>query len=252
MTFIAYYRVSTTKQGSSGLGIDAQRRAVANFLGRDTGRVVEEFVEVESGRHKHRPQLDRALRAARLHRAPLVVAKVDRLTRSVSFLSKLLEAGVDVRFADLPQIEGPTGRFMLQQLAAVAELEAGLISQRTKAALAVAKDRGVTLGGYRGTSPNDQAREAGRLARQQRSRQRAHDLAPLLASLMQDNPMSNAAVARSLNQRGIPTGTGRGQWTSGQVKRIQALIEHLTHPEVVTNEVPTSQRGWGIFTKRGV
>lgn len=147
MAFIAYYRVSTTKQGSSGLGIDAQRRAVANFLGRDTGRVIEEFVEVESGRHNHRPQLDRALRAARLHRVPLVVAKVDRLTRSVSFLSKLLEAGVDVRFADLPQIEGPTGRFMLQQLAAVAELEAGLISQRTKAALAVAKDRGVTLGG---------------------------------------------------------------------------------------------------------
>lgn len=230
MTSIAYYRVSTTKQGSTGLGIDAQRRAVANFLGRDTGRVIEEFVEVESGRHNHRPQLDRALRAARLHRVPLVVAKVDRLTRSVSFLSKLLEAGVDVRFADLPQIEGPTGRFMLQQLAAVAELEAGLISQRTKAALAVAKGRGVTLGGYRGTSPSDQAREAGRLARQQRSKQRADDLAPLLTTLLQDNLGSNAAVARSLNQRGIPTCTGRGQWASGQVKRVQALIDQPHTP----------------------
>jgi DNA invertase Pin-like site-specific DNA recombinase len=103
----------------------------------------------------------RPLAAARLHRVPIIVAKVDRLTRSVAFLSRLLEAGVDVRFADLPQIEGPTGRFMLQQMASVAELEAGLISSRTKAALAAAKARGVKLGGNRGAIISPEARATG-------------------------------------------------------------------------------------------
>src|SRR6185437_4942878 len=147
-------RVSTTKQGIGGLGVDAQKAAVANYLNGGSWKIVGEFVEVESGRRSDRPALDEALAAARLHQAPLVVAKVDRLTRSVAFLSRLLEAGVDVRFADLPAIEGPTGRFILQQMAAVAELEAGMISKRTKDALAAAKARGTKLGGTR-TRKND-------------------------------------------------------------------------------------------------
>src|SRR5882757_4612563 len=147
--FIAYYRVSTAKQGVSGLGLEAQRAAVANYLNGGDWHIQSEFTEVESGRRADRPELDRASAAARVHRVPVVVAKVDRLTRSVAFLSRLLEAGVEVRFADLPAIEGPTGRFMLQQMAAVAELEAGMISARTKAALAAAKARGQKLGGAR-------------------------------------------------------------------------------------------------------
>src|SRR4249920_4169961 len=147
--FLAYYRVSTGKQGKSGLGIEAQRQAVATYLNGGNWRIVGEFVEVESGRRSDRPELDKALANARVRQLPLVVAKVDRLTRSVAFLSRLLEAGVDVRFADLPQIEGATGRFLLQQMVAVAELEAGLISTRTKAALAAAKARGRVLGGAR-------------------------------------------------------------------------------------------------------
>ena len=147
--FISYYRVSTAKQGNSGLGIEAQRNAVAIYLSDGRWKVIAEFTEIESGKRSDRPELDKALAAARLHRAAIVVAKVDRLTRSVAFLSQLLEAGVDVRFADLPEIEGPTGRFMLQQMAAVAELEAGLISKRTREALAAAKARGKTLGGHR-------------------------------------------------------------------------------------------------------
>ena len=123
--FIAYYRVSTGKQAKSGLGIEAQRQAVANYLNGGNWRIVGEFVEVESGKRSDRPQLDKALAMARVKQVPLVVAKVDRLTRSVAFLSRLLEAGVDVRFADLPMIEGATGKFLLQQMAAVAELEAG-------------------------------------------------------------------------------------------------------------------------------
>src|SRR5450432_3500931 len=103
--FVAYYRVSTERQGRSGLGLDAQRAAIETYLNGGKWRIVAEFTEIESGRRSDRPELDRALAAARLHRCPLVVSKVDRLTRSVSFLSRLLDAGVDVRFADLPQIE---------------------------------------------------------------------------------------------------------------------------------------------------
>ena len=124
---VAYYRVSTGRQGKSGLGLEAQRAAVETYLNGGDWQIVDEYTEVESGKRPDRPALDKALAAARLHRASLVVSKVDRLTRSVAFLSRLLEAGVDVRFADLPQIEGATGRFMLQQMVAVAELEAGMI-----------------------------------------------------------------------------------------------------------------------------
>src|SRR2546421_510866 len=133
--FVAYYRVSTSRQGRSGLGIEAQRAAVQTYLNGGNWRIAAEFTETESGRGADRPELDQALAAARIRQCPLVVAKVDRLSRSVAFLSRLLEAGVDVRFADLPQIEGPTGRFILQQMASVAELEAGLIGKRTKEAL---------------------------------------------------------------------------------------------------------------------
>jgi DNA invertase Pin-like site-specific DNA recombinase len=115
---------------------------VTNYINGGKWKIIAEFTEVESGKRSDRPQLDAALKAALLHRAALVVSKVDRLTRSVALLSKLLEANVDVRFADLPQIEGPTGRFMLQQMASVAELEAGMISDRTRKALAAVKERG--------------------------------------------------------------------------------------------------------------
>ena len=148
-TFIAYYRVSTARQGQSGLGLEAQRETVRTFLNGGDWRLAAEFTEVESGRKSDRPELDKALAACRVRGATLVVAKVDRLTRSLSFLMRLLDAGVEVRFCDLPQIEGPTGRFMLQQLAAVAELEAGMIGDRTRKALSAAKARGVKLGGFR-------------------------------------------------------------------------------------------------------
>ena len=149
-SFVAYYRVSTSKQGKSGLGLEAQRAAVASYLNGGDWSIIAEFTEVETGKCSDRPALDKALAAARLHRVPLVVSKVDRLTRSVAFLSRLLEAGVDVRFADLPQIEGATGRFLLQQMVAVAELEAGMIPACAKAALAAARKRGKQRGQRRG------------------------------------------------------------------------------------------------------
>ncbi|WP_445217689.1 recombinase family protein [Bradyrhizobium sp. Pa8] len=217
--FVAYYRVSTAKQGASGLGLAAQRSTVAAYL-KEHGQVIAEFKEVESGRRSDRPALEQALAAARVHRVPIVVAKVDRLTRSVAFLSRLLESGVDVRFADLPAIEGPTGRFMLQQMAAVAELEAGLISARTKAALAAAKKRGVKLGGFRGASMTKAAHQASKIVRERSAAQRAHDLMPTLRELQSNGAKSNEALARALTGMRIPTSRGRTEWTGVQVARV--------------------------------
>src|SRR6516165_8004807 len=238
--FIAYYRVSTPKQGRSGLGLEAQREAVANYLNGGDWKIIAEFTEVETGKRSDRPQLDAALKAARLHQVPLVVSKVDRLTRSVAFLSKLLEANVDVRFADLPQIEGPTGRFLLQQMASVAELEASMISARTKAALASAKERGKKLGGIRhrvisvdergkktyGEQVINVSAKTGKLAAKalrERTAARATDLAPIIKELQAGGATSLRAIAAGLNERGIPTARG-GEWSSPQVMR---LLERL-------------------------
>lgn len=218
--FVAYYRVSTGRQGKSGLGLEAQREAVTRYLNGGDWSIVAEFTEIESGKRSDRPELDKALAAARLHRAALVVSKVDRLTRSVAFLSKLLEAGVDVRFADLPAIEGATGRFLLQQMVAVAELEAGMISARTKAALAAAKRRGKKLGGNRGVIPGAKMRKASAAALQRRSTQRAADIAPTIRELQAAGATSLRAIASGLNERGIPTARGSGLWSAVQVRRV--------------------------------
>jgi DNA invertase Pin-like site-specific DNA recombinase len=177
------------------------------YLNGGNWKIIEEYTEIESGKRADRPQLDAALKAARIRRAPLVVAKVDRLTRSVGFLSRLLEAGVDVRFADLPQIQGPTGRFMLQQMASVAELEAGMISARTKAALAAAKARGQKLGGARVRKSDGKrvllstmAREAGTAVLTARALARAADIVPTIEALRNSGTTSLRAIATALNK----------------------------------------------------
>ena len=144
--FVAYYRVYTDRQGKSGLGLEAQKAAVADRLNGGSWQIVQEFTETESGKRAARPQLDAALAACKKHKAKLIVAKLDRLSRNVSFLLRLIDSGVEVLFADLPELNGAMGRFMLTTMASVAELEAGLISERTKAALKAAKARGVKLG----------------------------------------------------------------------------------------------------------
>lgn len=222
--FVAYYRVSTAKQGASGLGLEAQRKAVTDYLNGGNWRIAAEFTEVESGRKAARPELEKALAAARLHKAPLIVAKLDRLTRSVAFLSRLLEAGVEVRFCDLPQIEGPQGRFLLNSMVAVAELEAGLISQRTKAALAAARARGKKLGGDRGQRPSAVARRAARVAIADRVQSRAADLAPAIADMQANGITSLNALARELTARGIPTARGAAAWSAVQVRRALAAM----------------------------
>jgi DNA invertase Pin-like site-specific DNA recombinase len=222
--FVAYYRVSTSKQDKSGLGREAQEASVKAYLNGGRWTLVAEFEEVESGKRADRPELEKALAACRLHRAKLVVAKVDRLTRSVAFLSRLLEAGVEVLFCDLPQIEGPTGRFMLRQMASVAELEAGLISSRTKAALAAAKARGTKLGGVRSTKLTDDARSMGRNVITKRATEKAADYAPVIREIQAAGVTSLAGIAAALNERGIPTVSGQGAWQAVQVSRVLARL----------------------------
>ena len=132
--FVAYYRVSTDKQGQSGLGLDAQRQAVMNYLNGGPWRLVDKFTEVESGKRNARPELQKALAACRKHKAKLVIAKLDRLSRNLAFIATLMDSNVEFIAADNPH----ANRLTVHILAAVAEHERGAISERTKAALASA------------------------------------------------------------------------------------------------------------------
>src|ERR1035437_1311250 len=143
--FISYLRVSTQRQGRSGLGLEAQRKAVTDYLNGGRWELMQELIEVESGKSKDRPKLAEALRLCRVYNATLLVAKLDRLARNVAFVSALMEAKVRFVAADLPEANELTVHIM----AAMAEYEAKAISARTKAALAVARERGVKLGGKR-------------------------------------------------------------------------------------------------------
>lgn len=218
-SFVSYIRVSTARQGVSGLGLDAQRKTVSDFLNGGSWRLVGEFVEIESGKAVNRPELEKALARCRVMGAALVVANVSRLTRSVAFLSKLLEAGVEVRFCDLPRIEGPTGRFLLQQMAAVAELEAGLISDRTKRALAAAKARGQKLGNPGNLRNRDVGSANGQAVRIKNVNARAIDLAPIIAEVRDAGAVSLREIAAGLNDRGIHTSRGK-LWSATQVQRV--------------------------------
>ena len=223
--FVSYLRVSTDQQGKSGLGLEAQRTAVENYLNGGKWKLINEFLEVESGRRSDRPKLAEALAMCRAHRAALVVAKVDRLARSQSFLSRILEAGVEVRFCDLPQIEGPTGRFLLQSMMAVAELEAGMISARTKAALAASKARGTQLGGFRGRAGTAADTAKARAARALKANAQARSIAPIIDRVDPDRTASLRSIARALNDEGVPTPSGEGTWTAATVARLRQRLE---------------------------
>lgn len=212
--FVAYYRVSTAKQGASGLGLEAQREAVKQFLNGGDWELTAEFVEIESGRKsaKDRPELSAALAACRRQKAVLIVAKLDRLARDVKLILSLIDSGVQVRFVDFPEIpNGAAGRFMLTMLAAAAEFERRLISERTKAGLAVAKSRGVKLGNAANLRPNF-------TQRQQSANAHAVKLRPMLDS-MKARGLTQRAIVNELNSIGVPAPKG-GQWGLSQVQRV--------------------------------
>jgi DNA invertase Pin-like site-specific DNA recombinase len=222
--FIAYYRVSTARQGRSGLGLEAQRTAVQDHLNGGPWKLCGEFTEVESGKRSDRPELAKALAAARLHKATLVIAKLDRLARNVAFIANLMESGVDFVAVDMPT----ANRLTVHILAAMAEHEAVAISARTKAALAAAKRRGVKLGGDRGNLPGvaKKGAKASVQSRQARADERARDLAATVEELRQDGRNSLRQIAAGLNEREITAPRG-GVWQVGQVadllRRMQSL-----------------------------
>lgn len=222
--FVSYLRVSTDRQGKSGLGLEAQRKAVEDFLNGGHWTIAAEFVEVESGkRDDNRPRLAAAITACKLYGAKLVIAKLDRLSRDAHFLLGLEKAGVDFVAADMPN----ANRLTVGIMAMVAEEERRMISARTKAALAAAKARGVKLGGDRGrgTAFTAETNGLGRAALQARSQARASDLSPVLAELRASGVTSLGRLARALTARGIPTARGAATWTPMQVKRV---VERLT------------------------
>ena len=221
-TFVAYYRVSTARQGRSGLGLEAQRRAVTDFLNGGSWELLAEFVEVESGKADDRPQLEQALTTCELSGATLVVAKLDRLSRNLAFLAKLQDSGARFVAADMPEANELTIHIM----AAVAQAERKAISTRTKEALAAAKARGVRLGGNRGNiddlrkGPAKSAEVRGRQARERGLKVRRQ----IEAMGAGGDARSLRQIAAALNDRGITAPRG-GKWHAAQVKAVLEQTE---------------------------
>jgi DNA invertase Pin-like site-specific DNA recombinase len=218
--FVAYYRVSTERQGASGLGLEAQQAAVLGYLNGGSWRLVAEVVEVESGKKANRPKLAEALRLCRLHGATLIIARMDRLARNVAFVSGLMESKVDFVAVDFPQ----ANRLTIHILAAVAEHEAKCISERTKAALQAAKARGVKLGGYRGGYFKPGTIAASRATRVAKADDRAALIAPVIEELHAAGVTSLGGIARGLMARRIPAPRGGAAWREAQVSRLLARI----------------------------
>jgi DNA invertase Pin-like site-specific DNA recombinase len=231
-TFVAYARVSTQQQGRSGLGLEAQEAAIRGFLRLEDRLLAPIYVEVETGKRDDRPKLAEALARCRKTGATLLVAKLDRLARNARFLLSVVEGTGEggVVFFDLPTLPaGPVGKFMLTQMAAVAELEAGLISQRTKAALAAAKARGMKLGGDRGNRPatpegSRKGTKASAERRSQAAGQHAHSILPAVEELRAAGATSLNQIAAGLTARGVAAPRG-GAWTATAVRRALARVE---------------------------
>lgn len=212
--YIAYYRVSSKKQGQSGLGLEAQQAAVLAYLNGGNWELVGEYTDVETGTRKgnHRPELAKALARCKREKATLVIAKLDRLARNVAFTSALMEAGVEFVAVDLPT----ANRLTIHILSAVAEHEAEMISARTKAALAAAKARGVVLGKPENLTTEAQAK--GRQAQREAAVTAYANVARIVRDLRAEGE-SYQGVAERLNEMGMTTVSG-SPFAAMTVKRI--------------------------------
>jgi DNA invertase Pin-like site-specific DNA recombinase len=227
-SFVAYLRVSTDKQGRSGLGLEAQQTAIARFAEAEGMTSLTEFVEVETGKGAdalaQRPQLRAALERAKRAGVPVVVSKLDRLSRDVAFIASLMAQRVPFIVAELGADADP---FMLHLYAALAEKERRMISERTKVALAAAKARGKKLGGDRGYRPETPpdaflGAAASASARQRKADQAARQVATVLAEA---EGMSLRDKAALLVSRGIPTPSGKVNWTATGIRRLEERLK---------------------------
>ncbi|HLY88416.1 MAG TPA: recombinase family protein [Acetobacteraceae bacterium] len=226
--FVAYYRVSTEKQGASGLGLEAQREAVMRHLNGGQWELIGTFTEVESGKRNDRPELAAALELCQATGATLVIAKLDRLARNVAFVSNLMETGVEFVAADFPQ----ANRLTVHILAAVAEHEREMISQRTKMALKAAATRRAESGLSKLGNPANlteaaaaKGRDMGRAARIAKADARAASVARIIARIQAEGHISHAAIARELTARCIETPRGGSNW---QVIQVQRILDRTT------------------------
>jgi DNA invertase Pin-like site-specific DNA recombinase len=204
---IGYIRVSTKQQGRSGLGLEAQQAALAKFAEAEGFRFVQTFTEMESGADDGRPELAAALKVAGKRKSPIIVAKLDRLSRDVHYISGLMKHRVPFIVTELGADTDP---FLLHIYAALAEKERHMISQRTRDALASARARGVRLGGHRAQSDITKAE----------AQQRAESLRGVFEEL---SALSATKAAEELNRRGVPTAAG-GKWQALQVIRVRKRL----------------------------
>ena len=224
--FIAYFRVSTDKQGKSGLGLQAQREAVLIYLNGGRWTLIDEFTEIESGKRNDRTELRKALAACNKHKAKLVIAKLDRLSRNLAFIATLMDSGVEFIAVDNPH----ANKLTVHILAAVAQHEREVISARTSAALKVAKARGKQLG-----NPKlSQARRQAVAANKEIADRYTANVLPVIREIQRCGVESLRGVARALAARGIPTARG-GTWTPVQVSAI--LQRGQAHDVVLSDRV---------------
>lgn len=212
IVYVAYLRVSTQRQGSSGLGLQAQQEIIRKYLNGNSP--IAEFIEVESGRKSDRPRLHEALELCKKKKATLIVAKMDRLSRNVAFTSLLLDSGIEIVFCDFPK----ANRLVLTIISAISEYEAGLIRQRTKAALQVKKEQGCQLGKPENLMHNlDKAIANSRKTNQEKARNNPNNKRAVAILRSLANKTTNySEIARVLNDEGFLTSRG-GRFSAKQV-----------------------------------
>jgi len=231
LKLVAYERVSTARQGRSGLGLEAQRKAIDAFAAERAATVLARFTEIESGGRNDRPELEQALELSRLTGATLIIAKLDRLSRNAAFLLTLQASGVRFLACDMPEANDLTVGIM----ALVAQQEREAISRRTKEALAAAKARGVNLGNPNGAAALRRAGKGGEALRAvvcQNADEFAVALAPVLATIRDEGHCSLRAIANQLNARGMMTRRG-GRW---HVSSVRNLLMRLREFKEMANE----------------
>ena len=214
--FVAYFRVSTTKQGINGLGMDAQRNAVMNYLNGGDWKLMAEFAEVESGKRKDRPELVKAVALCRKEGATLLIAKLDRLARNAAFLLNLRDSGVDFIAVDMPHAD----KFTVGIMALVAEKERDMISQRTRDGLAAARRRGIKLGNPRPA----QALKAAQTVNLERADAYAQRIAPIVKEIRAAHVTTLRGIAQCLNARGFTTPNGK----AFKPQSVKNLVERIT------------------------